>query len=417
MGKDMERTDFRSEIGRLQKGIRIAWFTNFLILAMTIESGLIVVLLSSKASNDELVSFIAITSVISMAVSAIITASVARRSGNILMAAADGRMRKVENGVVYDVVREMAVASRVEMPEVWIAENSPVANAYAVSDKNRNRVVITDRLLRIMSREEMQGVIGHELGHIASGDSKAMTTLTALTSTTAIIAGFAVRLTGFGNDGKDDDRNERKGVNPIVLVVYLMAFLFLLIAPFLAKIAESYMSRTREATADMLSVEYTRNPSALANALYKLALEDKTVDRGSERTFLKKAGNVAFYTPSLKGMTFATHPPLKDRIDKLVACGAVVNANPANLTVEQRMAGAHDGMTANAGMSSPASNVNPAHRLPNGSGSPFGNNGTQAQPQVRRRLPSRPNPNGRTQAQPLRTDGTRIFDPNQPVGR
>lgn len=345
----MEGTDFRSEIERLHKGIRIAWVINFLILAMTIEAGLIVVLLPTESSNDGLAAFIAFTSVISMMVSAIITATVAGNSGSILMAAADGNMRKVEDGIVHDVVSEMAVAAHVKMPEVWIAEGSPVANAYAVSDKNRNRVVITDRLLGIMDREELQGVVGHELGHIASGDSKAMTTLVALTSTTSMIAGLAVRLTGGpGTSGGKNDRRGGggKGTNPMALVIFIIAFLFLLVAPFLAKIAESYMSRTREATADMLSVEYTRNPSALANALYKISLEDKTIDRGKEKAFLKKAGNVAFYVPSLKGMTFATHPPLKDRIDKLIACGAVIDENPHGLTVEQRLMGANADMTA-----------------------------------------------------------------------
>lgn len=332
----IERTDFRSEIKRLNKGIRLAWFMDFMILTMTIEAAMIVIFLSSKSSNDQLKSFITTTIIIS----AIITHIVSKKSGEILMAAAKGNMRQVNNGIVYNVVKEMAIAANIEMPEVWIAVNSPVVSAYAVSDKNKSRIIITDKLLRIMTREELQGVVGHEIGHIASGDSKAMTTLTTLTSVVGTITGLTMRFAGSFTSSDDDDDDNKGGLNIIAIIIIILSFIFLLISPLLAKIAESYMSRTREATADMLSVKYTRNPTALANALYKLSLGEQAMDKNSAKQFIKSpAGNVAFYMPAITGLTLATHPPLKERINKLIACGAHVNKNINGLTVIQRMNG------------------------------------------------------------------------------
>lgn len=335
----IERTDFRSEIKRLNKGIRLAWFMDFMILTMTIEAAMIVIFLSTKSSNDQLKSFITTTIIISSIISAIITHIVSKNSGEILMSAAKGNMRQVNNGIVYNVIKEMAIAANIEMPEVWIAVNSPVVNAYAVSDKNKSRIIITDKLLRIMTREELQGVIGHEIGHIASGDSKAMTTLTTLTSVVGTITGLTMRFAGSFTSSDDDDDN-KGGLNIIAIIIIILSFIFLLISPLLAKIAESYMSRTREATADMLSVKYTRNPTALANALYKLSLGEQAMDKNSAKQFIKSpAGNVAFYMPAITGLTLATHPPLKERINKLIACGAHVNKNINGLTVMQRMNG------------------------------------------------------------------------------
>lgn len=336
----IERTDFRSEIKRLNKGIRLAWFMDFMILTMTIEAALIVIFLSSRSSNDQLKSFITTTIIISAIISAIITHIVSKNSGEILMSAAKGNIRQVNNGIVYNVVKEMAIAANIEMPEVWIAVNSPVVNAYAVSDKNKSRIIITDKLLRIMTREELQGVVGHEIGHIASGDSKAMTTLTTLTSVVGTITGLTMRFAGSFTSSDDDDDDNKGGLNIIAIIIIILSFIFLLISPLLAKIAESYMSRTREATADMLSVKYTRNPTALANALYKLSLGEQAMDKNSAKQFIKSpAGNVAFYMPAITGLTLATHPPLKERINKLIACGAHVNKNINGLTVIQRMNG------------------------------------------------------------------------------
>lgn len=337
----MASSDFRQEIANLKKAIAIAWFMNFMVLALTIEAALIVLFMVVNSSNGEIAVFIAITGIISFVLSALITMKIKKGASKTLMGAVDGNMIRVNNGIVYDVVQEMAIAAKVKMPEVWIVLNSPISNAYAVSDKERNRIIITDRLLNMMTREELQGVVGHEIGHIASGDSEAMTTLVALTAFTAAISGMALRLTGNGygshrSQKKDNDSNS--GSNPIALIIIIIAFLFLLIAPILAKITELYMSRTRESNADMMSVDYTRNPSALANALNKLAMDDSSINPDAAQSFNQKAGQLAFWIPRIKGLKSlnATHPPLEERINTLKGMGAVIR-NDYGLSVADRM--------------------------------------------------------------------------------
>ena len=337
----MASSDFRQEIANLKKAIAIAWFMNFMVLALTIEAALIVLFMAVNSSNGEIAVFIAITGIISFVLSALITMKIKKGASKTLMGAVDGNMIRVNNGIVYDVVQEMAIAAKVKMPEVWIVLNSPISNAYAVSDKERNRIIITDRLLNMMTREELQGVVGHEIGHIASGDSEAMTTLVALTAFTAAISGMALRLTGNGygshrSQKKDNDSNS--GSNPIALIIIIIAFLFLLIAPILAKITELYMSRTRESNADMMSVDYTRNPSALANALNKLAMDDSSINPDAAQSFNQKAGQLAFWIPRIKGLKSlnATHPPLEERINTLKGMGAVIR-NDYGLSVADRM--------------------------------------------------------------------------------
>lgn len=337
----MASSDFRQEIANLKKAIAIAWFMNFMVLALTIEAALIVLFMVVNSSNGEIAVFIAITGIISFVLSALITMKIKKGASKTLMGAVDGNMIRVNNGIVYDVVQEMVIAAKVKMPEVWIVLNSPISNAYAVSDKERNRIIITDRLLNMMTREELQGVVGHEIGHIASGDSEAMTTLVALTAFTAAISGMALRLTGNGygshrSQKKDNDSNS--GSNPIALIIIIIAFLFLLIAPILAKITELYMSRTRESNADMMSVDYTRNPSALANALNKLAMDDSSINPDAAQSFNQKAGQLAFWIPRIKGLKSlnATHPPLEERINTLKGMGAVIR-NDYGLSVADRM--------------------------------------------------------------------------------
>lgn len=339
--ENMASSDFRQEITNLKKAIAIAWFMNFMVLALTIEAALIVLFMAVNSSNGEIAVFIAITGIISCALSALITMKIKKGASKTLMGAVDGNMIRVNNGIVYDVVQEMAIAAKVKMPEVWIVLNSPISNAYAVSDKERNRIIITDRLLNMMTREELQGVVGHEMGHIASGDSEAMTTLVALTAFTAAISGMAMRLAGNGygsHRSRKKDNDSNSGSNPIALIIIILAFLFLLIAPLLAKITELYMSRTRESNADMMSVDYTRNPSALANALNKLAMDDGNINPGAAQSFNQKAGQLAFWIPRIKGLKSlnATHPPLEERINALKGMGAVIR-NDYGLSVADRM--------------------------------------------------------------------------------
>lgn len=312
-------TNFRSELTRLKKGIKVAWAINFLLLTLTYEAAMIFIGLSTKASNQQLVTFIAVTLVISALAAAITIAVVTARSSKILMTAAGRDLERVTSGPIFNMVEEIAIAAGVrgsKFPEVFVARNSGVANAYALSDaKGNSRVIVTEEILQILNREELQAVIAHEFGHIVSGDSQDMTKLIALTSSVSIISGVATRF--WGGNGNNGSKN-----NPIAIVLIILSGIFLMIAPLLSNLSQAYMSRTRETQADALSVKFTRNPTGLAKALLKLEQASGQMSKEKMKKFGGKVGSLAFYSPRLKGLSFATHPPTEERLAALVSMGA-----------------------------------------------------------------------------------------------
>lgn len=312
------KTNFRNELSRLKKGIRIAWLVNFLLLALTYEAAMIFIFLSSSSTNRELGGFLVVTGVIA-AVAAILTVFISTvMSSKILLSAASSNLQEITSGPLFNIVEEISIASGLrgkKMPRVFMSFGSGVANAYAISDSKGNaRIIVTDEITRILNREELQAVVAHEFGHISAGDSQDMTKLIALTSTVSAVSGIASRFWG-GN-------NSNSNKNPLAIVLIVLSLVFLLIAPLLSRISQAYMSRTRESQADALSVEYTRNPTGLAKALLKLEETVPHMDKEKSKKFEQKVGELAFYNSSLHGLKMATHPPTSERVKALVAMGA-----------------------------------------------------------------------------------------------
>lgn len=315
-------TNFRSELTRLKKGIRVAWAVNFVLLTLTYEAAMIFMWLPKSATNERLISFVLFTLVVAAIAAVITIAIVTARSSKILMTAASRDLEAVTSGVLFNMVEEIAIAAGLrgsKFPEVFVARNTGVANAYALSDaKGNSRIIVTEEILEILNRDELQGVIAHEFGHIVAGDSQDMTKLIALTSSVSIISGVATQFWGGGG-------NNGAKINPFAIVLIVLSGIFLLIAPLLSNLSQAYMSRTRETQADALSVKFTRNPTGLANALLKLEQASSEMDPAKMKKFGGKVGSLAFYSPSLKGLSFATHPPTEDRLKALTAMGANVD--------------------------------------------------------------------------------------------
>lgn len=323
MGKE---NSFRNELLRLKKGVRIAWVINFFLLTFTYEAAIIFIMLSTTVTNSELVLFLIASFVVSMIAAALTVVIVTISSRKILMSAASRDLEEVTSGTVFNIVEEIGLASGLrgnKIPKVFIARGSGVANAYAISDaKGNSRVIVTEEILQILNREELQAVIAHEFGHVVSGDSQDMTKLIALTSSVSMISGAATRFWRGGDSGSK---------NPIAIVLIILSAIFLMIAPLLSKVSQAYMSRTRESQADALAVKFTRNPTGLANALLKLENSAHLMDTENTDKFGKKVGALAFYRPNLSSFSTATHPPTQDRVDALVSMGAVINQS----TLEQ----------------------------------------------------------------------------------
>lgn len=214
---------------------------------------------------------------------------------------------------LYHIVQDMAMVAQIPMPRVYIVED-PSPNAFATGSKPENAAVAaTTGILQIMNREELEGVIGHEVSHIRNYDIRISTIAVALASAITLLSSLAGRMMWFG-DGRrsSNDRDNDSGLGIILLIVSLIA---IVLAPLAATLVQLAISRQREFLADASSVELTRNPQGMINALLKLDHSEPMehhVDDASAALYIsdpKKEGG-------LKKL-FYTHPPISERVERL----------------------------------------------------------------------------------------------------
>lgn len=329
------RENYKKRLEKLKTGVRVAWFVNYAILFVTFEACIIWARLSVYSTNEEIAQFLLYTIPISLLLSWIAMIIVNWGSPRLVMARSCEGMEEVTDGVVFDVVQEMSIAARLNpMPRVFIADTTAI-NAYAMSDGKEYCIVFTRPLLKMVGREELKGIAGHEIGHIVMQDCEAMTRLVALTSTVSLIAGYATRLMG----GSRSDSSSSRSVNPIAVILLIISLVFLLVAPLLSVVARMFMSRERESQADATSVRLTRNPNALARALLSIEKASIRDDGGvdalqsaTSRKFYKSVGDMAFWGPK---NAMASHPPTIERVEALVRMGA----DPGYETIAAGLAG------------------------------------------------------------------------------
>jgi len=223
-----------------------------------------------------------------------------------------------DNPKLFDLVQEVCIASGLQMPKVAIVEDS-APNAFATGrNPEKALIAFTTGILDVMDRDELQGVIAHELSHVKNRD----TLVSAIAATTAgaiaLLSDFIMRMMWFGG-GRDRDRDNNQ--NPIALIASLIV---LILAPLAALLLRSAISRRREALADATAVSFTRNPAGLRKALEVLQRDSTVVNQRSTAV-----AHIWIESPlddSSVSKLFATHPPLAERIATLRA----MEANPNN---------------------------------------------------------------------------------------
>jgi heat shock protein HtpX len=244
-------------------------------------------------------------------------------SGDQFILAASGarRIYHEDDPELFNVVEEMAIAAGIPMPRVYLIDD-PALNAFATGrDPQHAAVAITTGLRRHLTREELQGVIAHEISHIRNYDIRLMLLMAVLVGTVVMLADFfwqVARSGGFGGR-RNRDGAAKDGGGLMVLIVFMLAVVLALIAPLLAQIIQFAVSRQREYLADASAVELTRYPQGLANALRKLqgnAAVLKNANRGIAHLFI--ANPIPKFQEWAESV-FASHPPLKDRIARLEA--------------------------------------------------------------------------------------------------
>ena len=215
--------------------------------------------------------------------------------------------------VLFNVVEEMAVAAGLPMPKVYIIDDS-APNAFATGrDPEHASVAVTSGLLDKLNRDELQGVIAHEMSHVGNFDIRYAMLVGILVGTTVLISDFFLRGLWFGGGG----RGRGDGGGYIQLIMMVIAIVLAILAPLFARLLQLSISRQREYLADASAVRLTRNPKGLADALQKISGDREVLEAANRATaHLYIVNPVKGFEKRAKGL-FSTHPPIEERIQIL----------------------------------------------------------------------------------------------------
>ena len=217
-----------------------------------------------------------------------------------------------EEPVLYHVVEDMAMVAQIPMPRVYVIDD-PGLNAFATGSNPQNAAVAaTSGLLEIMNREELEAVIGHEVSHIRNLDIRISTIAVALASAITLLSSMAGRMMWWGGASRRSNDRDSGGLEIILMILSLLA---IVLAPLAATLVQLAISRQGEFLADASSVELTRNPQGMINALLKLENSQPMthhVDDASSALYINDPQKRGF----LKKL-FYTHPPISERIERL----------------------------------------------------------------------------------------------------
>lgn len=222
---------------------------------------------------------------------------------------------KKEVPVLYRVVENLAITSGLPMPKIYLIDD-PAPNAFATGRSPDHSVVaVTSGLLDVMDKEELEGVIAHELSHVGNYDIRLMAVVIVLVTIVAYISNFFLRMLWWG--GNDNDNRSGNGLAAVAGLVLA------LIAPLVATLLQLAVSRKREYLADASGALLTRYPEGLARALAKISSYERPMRRANTATAH------LFLASPLRGKRggfllhlFSTHPPVEDRIEKLRSMGS-----------------------------------------------------------------------------------------------
>ena len=247
---------------------------------------------------------------------------------SVLLSSANAReVTHDEAPQLYNIVEEMRIAASLPaMPKVYIID-APVPNAFAVGLKpERACVAVTTGLLERLNRDELQGVIAHELGHISNRDTLFMTLAGVTLGAIVLLADLGMRMMFWGGGSRRRSNNNKNG-GAAMAIMMIAALVLAILAPLIARLLYFACSRQREYLADASAAQFTRLPSGLASALQKISTQQEAkkipVNRVVSPMYiinpLAAAGSSS---------VFGTHPPTQERIKRLLAMQGAVPPPP-----------------------------------------------------------------------------------------
>jgi len=220
------------------------------------------------------------------------------------------QIQESDNPKLFGLIQEVCIASGLPVPKVAIVDD-PAPNAFATGRNQEHALIaFTTGILDVMDRDELQGVIAHEMSHVANRDTLVSAVAATTAGAIAILSDILTRMMWFGGGRRERDSNS----NPLAIALSL---LILILAPIAAVLLKSAISRKRESLADATAVAFTRNPAGLRSALEVLAKDSTVVQQRST-----SVAHIWIESP-LDGTSvsklFSTHPPIQERIAALRA--------------------------------------------------------------------------------------------------
>jgi heat shock protein HtpX len=240
---------------------------------------------------------------------------------SIVLAASRARLvTEADAPQLLNVVRELTLAANLPMPRVYVIDD-PAPNAFATGrDSQHASVAVTSGLLQKLDREELQGVIGHELSHIRNLDIRFTLLVGVLVGSIVLLADFFLRWTWFGGGPRGGGgRRGGGGGGALLLILFVVAIVLAILAPVLARLIQMAVSRQREYLADASSVDLTRNPYGLQRALAKIGTDGERLSVANRATQHLYFVNPLKKLDSRASSLMSTHPPIVERVNRLRA--------------------------------------------------------------------------------------------------
>lgn len=219
---------------------------------------------------------------------------------------------------LYRIIENLAITAGLPMPKVYIM-NDPAPNAFATGRNKEHAVVaVTTGILERLDKQELEGVLAHELSHIGNRDMLVSTIAVVLVGFVALLSDFFMRFTMFGGH-----RNNNRGDGRIQGIFMIVGIILAILAPIIASLMRLAVSRKRELLADASGALLTRNPEGLASALIKISQnpnELRTAHNATAHLFIanpfKSKNGIGFVA-----RLFMTHPPIEERVKALREMG------------------------------------------------------------------------------------------------
>jgi heat shock protein HtpX len=222
------------------------------------------------------------------------------------------QISKADNPRLYRIVENLSITTGTSMPKVYII-NDPAPNAFATGrDPQHASVAATTGILELLDDSELEGVMAHEIGHVQNYDIRVSMIVFGLVVAVGFISDIFLRFAFFGGRGN----NNNGGGNPVMLVLGIVA---LLLAPLVAAVVQAAISRQREYLADATGALTTRHPDALASALEKLGQYGRPMQK--QNSTMAHMWIADPTKPGLMDKLFSTHPPIADRVKRLIESG------------------------------------------------------------------------------------------------